>query len=85
MKHLRYIEDYSKTLRNLARDIVDMRYDSVAEFFGYLAEELSEDAKNDGKRGRTQLSGKLESAARDSLELQKKMLSIWNLCKKHME
>ena len=85
MKHLKYVENYPGSLYNLAREIVDMRYDSIAELFGHLAEKLLEDAENDRKRGRLQLSSKLESVARDSLEIQKKMLSIWELCKKYIK
>ena len=93
MKHSENIERYQGTLKELARDIVNMRYDSVAKFYEYLAGELKEDSQKDSQRQslkdssqkRTQLSKKLEEVAEDNLEIQKKMLSIWDLCKRYMK
>ncbi|MCK9595770.1 hypothetical protein M0R19_01125 [Candidatus Pacearchaeota archaeon] len=84
MKHLKSVEKYSGTLEELAKDIINMRYDSVAEFFEYLSEKLIADSINDYHRGRKQLSNKLLSASEKMLGAKEIMDSIWKICKEHM-
>jgi len=85
MKHPTKVEKYSGSLEELARDIVNMRYDSLAELLGYIEKNLIEDYRNDMKRGREQLSNKLKKAAVEIFFAKGIIDSAWKICKEHMK
>jgi len=85
MKHPVKVEKYNGSLQELAKDSGRMRYDSVAEFYHYLAEDLIQQAQADRIRGHAQLAEKLEATAQKFYEARNKMREIWDLCRKHME
>jgi hypothetical protein len=85
MKHPTKVEKYSGTNRELARDIINMRYDSLAEFFEYLSEELLMDAKNDESLGHKDVTNKLKKLAEDNSKSKEDALSLWKICEKHMK
>ncbi len=87
MKHPTTVEKYPGTLKELARDEGKMRYDSLAESYGYKADDLIEQAKADRARGNMDLADQLELAARDIYRARDRMKNIiWEkICKKHMK
>lgn len=56
MKHPDHVPGWEGSLEDLARAIVQMRYDKVADFLGAMALALYEDQVADRKRGRTKLA-----------------------------
>jgi hypothetical protein len=84
MKHSAKVEKYSGTLRELARDIVNMRYDSFAEFYKYISEELLIDAKHDENLGHKKVSAKLKTISEKNSKLEKEILSLWEICERYM-
>tara|TARA_Y100000310_G_scaffold345531_1_gene466129 strand:- start:48193 stop:48465 length:273 start_codon:yes stop_codon:yes gene_type:complete len=85
MRHPVNLRDYHGTLTELAREIADFRYDALAEFIGYLADDLTRQAESDGKRGRPQLSRTVDNLTEDLYNAQKKMEKAWRLSKPHMK
>ncbi|MEK6927781.1 MAG: hypothetical protein AABX11_05100 [Nanoarchaeota archaeon] len=85
MKHPIRIERYGGSLEKLARDIGHIRYDKVAEFLNYLAQDLARQADADlSLRGRNQLAGKLYSASQHILEGKLAVDTAMKISAKHM-
>jgi len=76
---------YSGTLQELAEDIADMRYDSLAAFVEHLADKIHADADNDLEHGRRQLASKLYKLADDLYEARNDSVELWEFCRKFME
>lgn len=79
------VEGYHGSLESLAQKVCRMRYDQVAEFFGYCATELLRQANNDMGRGRKLLAIQLTSAWGIAVALHLKMHRIFRLCEPHMQ
>ena len=78
------IEKYTGTLKELARDIADLRYDVLNDFLNQLSICIYRDSDNDYKRGRNLLSSKLNNIACIVLEASKEVEKVWNICEKYM-
>jgi len=83
-KHPDYVEKYEGNLQELAHDIVKMRYDKVAEFLGYIKNELVREATGDRRRGRVKLASMLEETVKTADVLKNQMGKIWELCEPYM-
>lgn len=84
MKHSKNVEKYPGTLRELARDIVNMRYDSFAELYKYISEELLTDSGHDKTLGHEDVSRLLKKIAEDNSINKEDAESLWKICKKYM-
>lgn len=84
MKHPKKVERYSGNLAELAIDMESMSYDSLAEFLGYLGDELARQAKADRARGRPKLASELEASAVNTYEARQRISNAWNICEPHM-
>ncbi len=84
-KHHTKIDGYDGSLRLLARQVCSMRYDKVAEFFKYCAEEILLQADWDTQRKRHKLAALLRSAWGISKVLAEQYNKIFALCKPHMK
>jgi hypothetical protein len=84
MKHPIKVEKYSGTLRELARDILNMRYDSLAELYRYLSEELLIDAKHDENLGHKKVSELLKKLAEDNVNSKEDADFLWEICEPYM-
>lgn len=84
MKHPRKVERYSGNLAELAKDVGSMSYDSVAEFLGYLGDDLSRQAKADRARGRPKLASELEASTVKVYETKQRIINAWKICEPHM-
>tara|TARA_Y100000310_G_C20117933_1_gene550134 strand:- start:80 stop:352 length:273 start_codon:yes stop_codon:yes gene_type:complete len=84
-KHPDSVEKYDGTLKELAHDVIRMKYSSVAEFFGYCKDELVREATGDYVRGRVKLASMLEDAVNTTDILKNQMDKIWNLCEPYMK
>lgn len=85
MKHPTKVVGYEGSLFELAYDIGKMNYYQLANFLDYLGNDLKRQSDADKKRGRTQLSGKLELAVKKIYQARDKMISIAKLCEPYME
>jgi hypothetical protein len=84
-KHPIAVEGYPGSLEELAQKVCRMRYDQVAEFFGYCAVELLRQANGDMQRGRKLLAIQLTSARGIAIALHQKVHRIFRLCEPHMQ
>lgn len=85
MKHPTKVVGYEGSLFELAHDIGKMNYYQLAHFLDYLGDDLKLQSKADKKRGKVQLSGKLEETAKEIYSVRDKMFSIANLCEPYMK
>jgi hypothetical protein len=85
MKHQDYVEKYSGSLVDLAKDMGNMRYDSLADFLQYLADDLMKQSEADKSRGRIKLASQLEETAQELYQAREKMLSAWKTCEPYMK
>jgi len=61
-KHPKQIEKYSGSLKELAEDIGNLHYESLAEFLNHLSTKLDNDSDKDMSAGRIKLSDTLVEA-----------------------
>jgi hypothetical protein len=84
MSHPTDIDKYDGTLEQLANDITNLRYDSLAQLLDHIADNLEHDSKADFVRGRKQLSDRLGQAA-SMLHTAKCRIDIaYKICKPYM-
>lgn len=83
--HPTTVARYPVSLEDLAKDVAQMRYDAVADFFGYLAKEVKKQAEADKEKGREQLRVKLENSAHFLNELVEEISAAWKICKPYMK
>lgn len=84
-KHSLSVEKYSGSLEDLAEDVKNLRYDKVAEFLGYLAAQVKQEADKDLADGKTKLAAKLYLASNYLSRSQEELDSAWKICKPYME
>ncbi|MEM6752732.1 MAG: hypothetical protein AAF630_07170 [Cyanobacteria bacterium P01_C01_bin.38] len=80
MKHQTNIEKYDSSLKALAEDIGNLRYDALAEFLKLLSDKINQDAEKDLSRNRVKLAACLKEC---SLELNQASIAIdkaWEIC-----
>lgn len=81
MKHPTKINNYKGSLEDLAKEIVNLRYDAVIYFLNCLQKEFIKEAENDHSKGRKKLAFELQfvagSLSRSCYYLEK----AWNICK----
>ena len=65
MLHKDQVEKYDGSISQLANDIGDLKYDTLAEFLKLLAKKIQEDGDKDQTRGRVKLARELHSCAHD--------------------
>lgn len=85
MKHLETIKKYDGTLKELARDLVNLRYDALATFLEELSTALAEDSVADEKRKRKRLSYCLSVASLDIQCAAYTIKDAWEICKKFIK
>lgn len=79
------VDGYDGSLEDLARTVCRMRYDAVADFFGYCAKELLRQANADMGRSRKKLATLLTSAWGIAVVLHRVMHRAFELCAPHMK
>jgi hypothetical protein len=81
MKHPTEIINYNGTMEELARDIANLRYDSLSELLNKLASELSVDQKKDFNSERYQVSSLLYDLSVVINDGKKITDKLWKICK----
>lgn len=84
-RHPVAVEGYHGSLEGLAQRVCRMRYDQVAEFFGFCAVELLRQANGDMQRGRKLLAIQLTSAWGITVALHRMVHRIFKLCEPYMQ
>jgi len=84
MVHRENIERYPGSLSELASEIGDLRYDSLASFLRALAAKLTEDAAADEGRARPKLAAALRGGAADVAAAAADIDRAWALAAPHM-
>ena len=82
--HLEDISKYKGTLKQLANDIGDLRYDKMEKLLGYLESKIRRDSGVDKKAGRDKLGGRLTYAAGAISELRNQIRRAWIICAPYM-
>ncbi|MEL6276684.1 MAG: hypothetical protein AAFU03_16420 [Bacteroidota bacterium] len=85
MKHPVWIKNYEENFAQLAKEIGDLRYDSLAEFLHLLGQKITEDGQKDARRGRVKLATSLENAAAEIMKSAKEIEVAWRISKPHMK
>lgn len=85
MQHRDDVKKYSGSLADLAKDIGNMRYDSLAYFLKQLGDDLIRQAAADKARGRVKLASQLEATAQGLYHAREKMIGAWEICSPYME
>lgn len=83
MKHLTTLP-YKTDLKELAEDIGNLQYDSLAEFLQYLSDKLKRDCVADLKRKRPQLSIYLFLCSTYLNRASEIIKNTWRICKPYM-
>lgn len=84
MKHPDHVKKYDGTLEDLATDVSNMRYDSVATFLGYLANNLKSQADYDKSKARLKLASTMYSLVDKLVEVRAIMDTAWKICEPYM-
>ena len=84
MKHAREIAGYAENHKQLAEEMGDLYYDSLADLLRLLAEKLARDAVSDCGRGRPKLAAELSAAAADLQRASERIGSAWGICAPHV-
>lgn len=85
MTHEIKVVNYPGSLDELAREVGNLRYDSVGSFLQSLGDDLMRQAEADRAKGRVILANNLELTAQEIYQARDNMNSAWNICKKHMQ
>ena len=92
MKHPKKVEKYPGTNKELAYDILEMDYSSIAEIFGYFVQGFQEQSTadkdrvsfKDSSQKRTQLASALEKLSQSIIVTKNQLDKITTLCKPYM-
>ena len=82
-EHSTAIKDY-KSMKDLAHDVSNLRYDALAEFLYELSRKMHNDSCADYDRGRTRLSKSLREASYHLTSAKDSIIQAQIICEKHM-
>ena len=85
MKHPRWIKNYENNFAQLAEEIGDLRYDSLAELLQLLSQKIEQDGINDHQGGRVQLAASLKKASVDLLNSAASIEVAWRISEPYMK
>ena len=72
-------------MRDLARQVADLRYDALGEFLSELKKCFQEDSVKDRERGNNQVAKYLSIMSNLTKDVQFQTSKLWKVCKPHME
>ncbi len=79
-KHKDIVEKYDGTLKDLAEDVGNLRYDALNEFLEYFSEKIHRDGEEDKTAGRTKLGEALEDSSKNLSNARKDIGKAWDIC-----
>ncbi|MEM7369438.1 MAG: hypothetical protein AAF587_12620 [Bacteroidota bacterium] len=83
--HAKHLNNYPGTLPDLATELGDLRYDSLAEFLELLSAKLQQDALADAGRNRTKLAHRLQQASENMAAASRDIQEAWAICEPFMD
>jgi hypothetical protein len=83
-KHKDHIEKYDGDIKQLARDIADLRYDTLEQFLKELKECIEVDLEKDSDGGRKKLANALFNTAIGIGLAEDSIKDAWNISKPFM-
>lgn len=85
MKHTINVKEFNGNNKELAENVGDLYYDSLADFLALLAEKIKSDGDADFGRGRKRLAQELYSCS-EHLKLASNHISeAWDICSPFVE
>ena len=84
MKHTRTINHYQGTHEQLAENLGDFYYDSLADFLDLLSKKMARDATADLGRGRPKLAAELDACAQHLDAAARHIQTAWDICAPHV-
>jgi hypothetical protein len=84
MKHPTDIEG-NRSLEDLANELKDLRYDSLADYLKQLSKGIKNDANADRGRKRYQLAACLYHAAYHIKQASRYITKAWKICEPYMK
>lgn len=85
MEHKKVVEKYNGSLKELARDIGDLHYESLQELFHEISQKLLMDAVKDRQSDRPKLGKELSSAAANLEYGSQAIERAWEISKPFMK
>ena len=79
MQHKEVVEKYDGSLEELANDIGNLRYDSLADFISLLSAKLNRDSEKDLNAGRKKLAHELHVASYRLSEVEESIINAWEI------
>ncbi len=84
MKHRDNIEKYNGSLKELATDIGNLKYDALANFLKLLSDKLAYDSTKDDERGRQKLAKELFDSSVNIKAAANNIDVAWDISEKYM-
>ena len=84
MTHHEKPKNYPNSLQDLAEEIGDLRYDSLALFLDFLSEKMKKDAEKDLASNRVKLAKNLFATAEKLHEAKIEIDTAWEICEPYM-
>ncbi len=84
-KHIKVIEKYDGSLKELAIELGDLHYEVLADFLFDLANKIKKDSLKDRKAGRTKLAIELADASFNILQASWDIDDAWKISKPFMK
>ncbi|NVN99057.1 MAG: HD domain-containing protein, partial [Geobacteraceae bacterium] len=81
MKHTIHVPGFIGSHNQLAEEMGDLYYDSLADLLGNLGDKMKRDAASDHQRGRMKLSTELAAAADHLYGAAERIAAAWLVCK----
>ena len=85
MVHLDHVQNYDGSLAELAQELGDLKYDSLAEFLQLLSAKIAQDGAKDSARGRGKLAAHLHRCAEKLHEAANECHHAWTICEPFMK
>ncbi len=83
-QHKDRIEKYNGSLKELAEEVGNLKYDAFDEFLIHLVGKVKKDGDKDYEAGRKQLGSTLREASSFLHEAKRKIDEAWKISKKYM-
>lgn len=84
-KHAITLRNYNGDLEQLAEELGDLFYDSLADFLHLFSEKIHRDAESDAWRKRPKLAGHLLACSRHLQQASAEIDKAWQICKPHVK
>ncbi len=85
MKHTQQVKSYSQSHEQLAEDIGDLYYDSLAGLLRLLSDKMKRDGDADAGRGRSKLASELYACSEQLAQAAKHADVAWDICEPYVK